>query len=251
MSLRQRRKRDSVAILGFHDGSAGQIAEWFERVSGCSIACYVHEAPAMEPIDVAAENRKRVSQRLEYPIEGQFKGRPFIVCVDWVKELKRRGIRKVLPLTPENRLRLRQVRRCRDMGLELVSAIHPTAVLLEQVIVEPGVWINAKALIGYKSELAAGCIVNTGAQIDHHNVLRPGCQVDPAVVTAGNVTLGECSHVHTGAVIINRKTIGSDAIVGAGAVVIEDIPPGCTAVGVPARVIRRPLKPGKRTSRSR
>jgi serine O-acetyltransferase len=240
MKRTSRRKAEPVAVLGFHDGSAGQIAEWFEETTGHPIACFVHEAAEFAPIDVAAENRKRVSQRLEYPARDKFKGRPFLVSADWPAALRKRGIRKVLPLTPDNRTRLRQIQACRDHELELVSAIHPTATVLEGAIVVPGVWVNANAVIGYKAEIAAGVIINTGAQIDHHNVLRAACQVDPAVVTAGNVTLEECCTVHTGAVIINRKIVGRDAIVGAGAVVIDDIPAGCTAVGVPARVIRRP-----------
>jgi sugar O-acyltransferase (sialic acid O-acetyltransferase NeuD family) len=231
------KKKPWIAILGFHDGNAGQVAEWVERENGCRIACFVHEASEFEPIDIAAENRKRVSQRMEYPHAGKFKGRPFIVSMDWASELEKLGIEKILPLTSDNRRRFRQIQLAKRRGLELISAVHPTAVVLDGAQIEPGVWIHAKALIGYKAEIAPGVLINTGAQIDHHNVLRSCCQVDPGVVTAGNVTLEECSHVHTGAVIINRKTIGADAIIGAGAVVIDDIAAGCTAVGVPARVI--------------
>jgi sugar O-acyltransferase (sialic acid O-acetyltransferase NeuD family) len=234
------RNRGQVALLGFHDGNAGQVSEWFEASTGLEIACYVHEAEEWAEVDVEEENRRRVSQRVEYPQRGRFRGRPLVVSLQWMEELRQAGIRKVVPVTPDNRTRLRQVRLCRDNGFELVSAIHPSVIVLDQATIEPGVWINAGAMIGYKAELASGVIVNTGAQIDHHNVLRGGCQVDPGVVTAGSVTLEECSHVHTGAVIINRRRIGADAIIGAGAVVLEDIPPGCTAVGVPARVIRRP-----------
>lgn len=231
-------KSNSVAILGFHDGSAGQIETWFEQVTGYHIACFVHEASGPIEIDVEAENKKRVSQRTAFPTRDTFKGRPFIIGLNWIEQLKELGIQKVLPLVPDNRLRLKQMESCRQHGFEFVSAIHPTVSILPDATIEPGVWINAGCIIGYKAEIEAGVLVNTGVQIDHHNVLKPCCQVDPGVVTAGNVTLGECSHIHTGVVIINRIQIGSDAIVGAGAVVIDDIPPSCTAVGVPARVIK-------------
>ena len=230
---------NAVAVLGFQDGAAGQVETWFEQVTGYRIACFVHESAEQLNIDPVAENKKRVSQRLEYPKPDSFKGRPLIVSMNWLDELERRGIRKVLPLTPGNRDRLRQIEQCRKRGLELVSAIHSTVTVLADAVISPGVWINAKSLIGYRSEIAAGVIINTGAQIDHHNVLETCCQVDPGVVTAGNVTLRSCCHVHTGAVLINRVEIGSDAIIGAGAVVIENIPPHTTAVGVPARVIKR------------
>lgn len=229
--------RADVAVLGFHDGSAGQIEAWFEDVTGYQIACFVLESQGPFNVDVESENRKRVSQRTEYPTPNTFKNRPFIVSLDWVEQLKRLGIYKVLPLTPNNRDRLRQIELCREHGFELVSAIHPTVTILAEARIEPGVWINAGSLIGYKAEIEAGVLIETGAQINHHNVLERCCQVDPGVVTAGYVTLRECSYVHTGASVINRIEIGQDAIVGAGAVVIDDVPPRCTVVGVPAKVI--------------
>lgn len=233
-----RAKKELVAVLGFHDGSAGQIATWFEETTGYHIACFVNEAVAPLEIDVAAENRRRVSQRLEYPTRDSFKGRPLITSLQWAKELRARGIGKVLPLTPNNRERFSQIQTCRENGIELVSAIHPTATVLADALIESGVWVSARAIVGYKAEIAAGVLINTGAQIDHHNVLRTCCQVAPAVVTGGNVTLEECAQLYTGAVIVNRRTIGHDSIIGAGAVVIDDIPAGSTAVGVPARVIK-------------
>ncbi len=239
MTSRSKTNSKDVAVLGFHDGAAGQVETWFEQVTGYRIACFVHEAAEPLRIDPVAENKKRVSQRVEYPTPDSFKGRRLIVSRDWMEELQRLGIRKVLPLTPNNRERLRQIELCRARGLELVSAIHPSVTILAEARIEPGVWINANSLIGYKTEIASGVLINTGAQIDHHNVLESCCQVDPGVVTAGFVTLRKCCQIHTGAVIINRIEIGADSIIGAGAVVIENIPPQCTAVGVPAKVIKR------------
>lgn len=231
-------KPNSVAILGFHDGSAGQIECWFEEVSGYHIACFVHESEGYIEVNVESENRKRVSQRIQYPEKNSFKGRPFIVAMDWIEQLKELGIRQVLPLTPDNRERLRQIEACRENDLELVSAIHPTTTILDGATIEPGVWINAGCIVGYQTEIQSGVVMNTGAQVDHHNILSRCCKLDPGVVTSGNVTLRECSRLHTGATVIPRVEIGADAIVGAGAVVIEDIPPRCTAVGVPAKVIK-------------
>ncbi len=229
---------NSVAILGFHDGSAGQIETWFEKTTGYNIGCFILEAKMPFKVDIAAENKKRVSQRTEFPSGGKFKGRPFIVSLDWITEIKKLGINKVLALTPDNKERARQIEICRKHGMELVSAVHPSVNILSGAVVSPGAWINAGCIIGYKAEIASGVIINTGAQIDHHNMLKTCCQVDSGVVTAGFVTLGEYCHVHTGATIINRIKIGKNTIIGAGSVVIRDIPADCTAVGVPAIVMK-------------
>ncbi|MGP8281863.1 MAG: acetyltransferase [Desulfomonilaceae bacterium] len=231
-------KGTRVAVLGFHDGSAGQIETWFEQVTGYHIACFVDECVSPCAVDVEAENKKRVSQRTEFPAGNSFKGRPLITSLDWISEISKIGISKVLPLTPNNQLRRNQVMACQKNGLELVSAIHPTVTILAGATIEAGVWINAGSIIGYKAEIEAGVLINTRVSVDHHNVLRKCCCLDPGVITAGFVTIGECSHIHTGVTIINRREIGTEAIVGAGAVVIDDIPPKCTAVGVPARMIK-------------
>lgn len=238
MPRKPKTNRKTVAVLGFHDGVAGQVATWFEEVTGYRIACFVHEAAGPLHIDPVAENKKRVSQRTEYPQPNRFKGRPFIVSLNWLDELERLGIRHVLPLTPNNRDRLRQIEQCRVRGLKLVSAIHPSVRILADAVIEPGVWINANSLVGYKAEIAPGVLINTGVQLDHHNVIESCCQLDPGVVTAGFVALHKCCQLHTGVVVINRIEIGADAIIGAGAVVIENIPPRCTAVGVPAKVVK-------------
>jgi len=231
-------KSKRVAVLGYFDGDAGQVETWFEDVTGYQIVCFVHEAAEPLNIDIAAESAKRETKRLEFPTIDSFKGKPLIVSTNWVDQLKQLGIDKVLPLTDDNALRMAQIQTCRQHGIELVSAIHPSVMILAGATIVPGAWVNAGCIIGYKVEIRSGVIVNTGTQLDHHNVLKDCCQVDPGVVTAGHVTLGECSLVHTGATIINRISIGEGAIIGAGAVVIRDIPPKCTAVGVPAKVIK-------------
>lgn len=229
---------NSVAILGYQDGSAGQVETWFEQATGMHLACFVHPEDKPPDVDAAAENRRRVSQRTNFPARDSFKGRPLLTVVDWPSRLLTLGIRRVLPLLPNNRERLQAVVAARAHGLELVSAIHPSVLILSGAVIQPGVWINAGSIVGYNAEIAAGVLINTGVQIDHHNVLESCCQVDPGVVTAGNVTLRECCHVHTGTTIINRIEIGADAIVGAGAVVIRPVPPRCTVAGVPARIIK-------------
>jgi len=231
-------KNNRVAVLGFHDSSAGWVDSWFTESTGLHIDCFIHESNEFIEIDPVKENANRVSKRTEYPISGTFKGKPLIVSLNWIDEIKVRGITKVLPLTINNKERLRHIRMCIENNLELVSAIHPTTTILAGATIEPGVWINTGCLIGYKAEIESGVILNTRTQVDHHNVLKTCCQLDPSVVTAGNVVIGECSHIHTNATIINQVEIGESAIVGAGAVVLKNVQKNTVVAGVPAKVIR-------------
>ena len=60
----------------------------------------------------------------------------------------------------------------------------------------------------------------------------------PSVNISGEVSIGEGVYVGTGAKIINQLEIGEYATVGAGAVVCQTLPAHCTAVVVPAKVMK-------------
>lgn len=94
------------------------------------------------------------------------------------------------------------------------------------------------SLLVIKPRFKSGALIESGSIIEHHNVVERCCEIDPRVVTGGFTTLRECCCVHIGATIINHIEIGQDSIIGAGAVVIDNIPPRCTAVGVPAKIIK-------------
>ena len=229
--------KSTVAVIGFNDGLAGQTSEWFEKTTGLEIALFIDESESLVDFCRPELAKQRTNKRFEYPTNNVFKGKPFFSGFNWPKELIKLHIRKVLLLIPDNIKRFEVLKTCVEYGFELVSAIHPSVEIMNQALIEPGVWINSGAFIGYKAEIKSGVLINTRAIVEHHNILNYCCQLDPAVVTAGNVTIGECAHIHMGALIANRKNVGADAIVGAGAVVLSDVPPKLTVAGVPAKEI--------------
>lgn len=56
----------------------------------------------------------------------------------------------------------------------------------------------------------------------------------------GTPIIGKNVYIGAKATIIGPVKIGDGAKIGAGALVITDIPAGCTAVGVPAKVVKGP-----------
>jgi len=77
-------------------------------------------------------------------------------------------------------------------------------------------------------------------------VMGDGCSISQGVTIGvlggereGVPRIGNNVYIGAGAKILGPVTIGDGAIIGANAVVLEDVPPGATAVGVPARIIRR------------
>lgn len=58
------------------------------------------------------------------------------------------------------------------------------------------------------------------------------------MVGGGVPIVGDNVEINAGTVIVGPVHIGNYVRIGANAVVIQDIPDNCTAVGVPAKVVR-------------
>lgn len=90
----------------------------------------------------------------------------------------------------------------------------------------------------YFCHSAFGTVINPNAKIG-------GCIIQHCV-TIGELsakdhlapTIGNKVFIGAHAMVLGDITIGDGAKIGAGALVLCDVPNGCTAVGVPARVIR-------------
>lgn len=124
-----------------------------------------------------------------------------------------------------------------DAGLELISAVHPTAAVSPTAKVGLNVVIAAGAVVSADALIADSVILNTGCIVDHECVVGTAAHICPAAALAGRVNIGEQAFVGLGARVIQCLTIGAKAVVGAGAVIIRDVPPGATVVGVPGRVL--------------
>lgn len=118
---------------------------------------------------------------------------------------------------------------------DLVTLIHPSAIVSPHAEIGAGSVICAGALIGAFSRIGQGCIVNTGASVDHDCVLSDGVHISPGVSLGGGVFVGPRTWVGIGAVVREYKSIGSDVMVGAGAAVTRDVADGARMGGVPAK----------------
>ncbi len=137
-----------------------------------------------------------------------------------------------------NKIREKVFNFARELGVEVVNAIHPKAVVSRNVKLSKGIVIMPGAVVNTNAFIEDGVCVNTCASVDHDCYLKKFCQIWPGANLAGSVQVGGYSYVGTGASIIQNVKIGNNVIIGAGAVVISDIPDGVTAVGVPARIIK-------------
>ena len=170
----------------------------------------------------------------------EIKGLKVIGTTDELASLKKTmGIECAIVAIGNNPLRRKLSEKIVAAGLDLINAIHPTAYFDADVEIGKGCYIG-QGVIAITGTRIGNCVnIHTGATIDHDNVIEDGANLGPGVHTAGRVKIGRDAFLGTGAVVIPDGSVGVSSIIGAGAVVINQIPANVTAVGVPAKVIKK------------
>lgn len=134
-------------------------------------------------------------------------------------------------------IRQRIHKKIKSHNKQLVTLIHPSSVIGENVSIDEGTVVMAGAIINPGAVIGKGCIVNTGASVDHDCKLDDFVHVSVGAHLAGTVIVGERTWIGIGATISNNLSLTSDCMIGAGAVVVKNIEVAGTYVGVPARRI--------------
>lgn len=116
-------------------------------------------------------------------------------------------------------------------------------------------WISQRSRNKTGIEIHPGAQIGKGLFIDHGagvvigetTIIGDNCTLYQNVTLGGtgkdvgkrHPTLGNNVLVGAGARVLGPFKIGDNSKIAANAVVLEEVPPNCTAVGVPAKVVRR------------
>lgn len=105
-----------------------------------------------------------------------------------------------------------------------------------------GCYISPKAVIGKNLTLPhpIGIVIGEGAKIGNNVIIyqnvtigRKNRNVPKYPIIEDNVI------IYCQSTIIGDITIGKNSIIGSNSVVLENVPEDCTAVGIPAKIIRK------------
>lgn len=167
-----------------------------------------------------------------------FCGLPILGGREQLEIYKDKGIRHIILGFGDCQARLNLSSLLDEKGFSLATAIHPTATIATDVIIDPGTVIAAGAVVNPGARIGQNVIINTCASVDHECVIEDAVHLSPGVRLAGRVIVGCSTWVGIGAIVIDGIRIGKESLIGAGAVVARDIPDNVVAYGVPARVVR-------------
>ena len=109
----------------------------------------------------------------------------------------------------------------RRTGIE----IHPGAKIGKRLVIDHGMGI----VIGETAEIGDDCLI-------YHGVTLGGTGKDSG---KRHPTIGNNVLIGTGAKVLGPFKVGDNSRIAANSVVLSEIPPDSTAVGIPARVVKR------------
>lgn len=122
--------------------------------------------------------------------------------------------------------------------LEVVTLVHPDAVIGRDVSLGNGSIVMAGAVINTGSSIGSGCIINTSSSVDHDCRVGDFAHISVGAHLCGTVAVGHRTWIGAGAVVRNNISICDDCMIGIGAAVVKDIDTPGTYMGVPARLVR-------------
>lgn len=116
-------------------------------------------------------------------------------------------------------------------------AVSQIARFLTGIEIHPGATIGKGLFIDH----GAGVVIGETAIIGDNCTIYQGVTLGGTGKETGkrHPTLGDNVMVGSGAKLLGNFTVGSGSKIAAGAVVLSDVPENATAVGIPARVVRR------------
>ena len=176
---------------------------------------------------------------------GHVAGLPVLGQMEDIPRLAREmGVTGAIVAIGDNYHRARLTREVRAQGLEIISAIHPWALIESPRSMGAGCIVEMGAAVHVDATIGEGVMVGGGAVVSHHSVVGDFSLIGGGVVFGGHVMVGARTLVGVGAKLKPHIVVGADSIIGVGAVVVKDVPHGVMVAGVPARIVRA-LEPRK------
>ncbi|MCH5350154.1 MAG: serine O-acetyltransferase [Oscillospiraceae bacterium] len=119
----------------------------------------------------------------------------------------------------------------------IARCISQIARLITGIEIHPG----AKIGKGFFIDHGSGVVIGETTEIGDYCLVYQGVTLGGTGKEKGkrHPTLGNNVMVGAGARVLGPFKVGDNAKIAANAVVLEEVPPNCTAVGVPARIVRR------------
>jgi|GEM_PF-1495481 len=122
-----------------------------------------------------------------------------------------------------------------SLGVTIINAIHPRAVLSSSANIGFGVVVEAGSVIGPETIVEDGVLITQNVSVSHNCFIGKFSHLSPGSSLGGEVYIGEHTLVGVGSSISPFVTVGKHVIIAPGSAVWEDIEDFTVVEGVPAK----------------
>ena len=136
-----------------------------------------------------------------------------------------------------NKIRAKLFEKVQESGFEIVSLIHPSAIISLSAKIGKGTVVMSNAVVNAKATIGEGVIFNTSCVVEHECMVENFVHISPNVALAGDVKVGKSTHIGIGSNVIQGIIIGNNVVIGAGSTVVKDINNFKKAYGNPCKEI--------------
>lgn len=119
------------------------------------------------------------------------------------------------------------------------KVLHPSAIISPSVTIGHGTVVMPHVVINADSRVENHVILNTGCIVEHDCIVQSFVHISPSAVLTGGVCVQQGTQIGVRASVNPMVEIGEWTTIGAGSAVIKNIPDHVTAVGVPAKIMKK------------
>ena len=164
-------------------------------------------------------------------------GVPVFGQKDLLNFAKQNNIKLAITAIGNNTVRAEKFNLLKNTGFQMISIVHPQALIDTKVSYGDNVIIEMGTAIHTNSKIGNNVFLGGEALIGHHNIIGDHVLVGGNVSFGGSVVVEDYVSLGVGASIKPGIRLGKGSVIGVGAAVIKDVEPGTTVVGVPAKPI--------------
>jgi len=164
-------------------------------------------------------------------------GTPVFGQKDLLNFAEQNNIKLAITAIGNNAIRAEKFNLLKNTGFQMISIVHPQALIDTKVSYGDNVIIEMGTAIHTNSKIGNNVFLGGEALIGHHNIIGDHVLVGGNVSFGGSVVVEDYVSLGVGASIKPGIRLGEGSVIGVGAAVIKDVEPGTTVVGVPAKPI--------------
>lgn len=124
-------------------------------------------------------------------------------------------------------------------NINLVTVIHPKAVVSKDVSIGDGSVVMAGVVVNPGAVIGSNVILNTSCVVEHDCNVDDFASIGPRACIGGETKVGKFTSLGIGAVVNHGIKISNEVMIGAGSVVTKDVPANSWGYGVPYKVVRK------------